>query len=138
MAPLPLLLIHHIYVSMAMFFPSFRNWMYRSYLKKVCGYELNSLKQYADAITTWDYNKDVLITVNLSFGDWLILHFMHSNLGGLRFRQFIREVAKTENLILHMKSEIEVAMDLAVCQNQFRRTRSSFLANSCYGCLAEL
>ncbi|KAG4068298.1 hypothetical protein HA402_007818 [Bradysia odoriphaga] len=89
-------------------FPCCRRYRYRKFVSAACREDVEKLRNY---ITPGEKGKGVkrkhekykVISINMGFGDWLVLSFVKKNLEEWKFRDFIRQLATTENTVIQLR-----------------------------------
>ncbi|KAJ6639242.1 Innexin inx2 [Pseudolycoriella hygida] len=88
-------------------FPCCRRYRYRKYIAAACREDVEKLRNH---IVPNDkgkrikrkHDKSKVISINMKFGDWLVLSLMKKNLEEWKFRDFIRQLATTENSVIQL------------------------------------
>ena len=107
-------LLHVLFCLLILSCPCHRNGRYRSIVYNICSAEVGEARRYevrsrSGKLKMKMHSLRKVIKVNVSFGDWFLLHFMEQNLSGIQFRGFIARLAVLENKVMYIKSCGELA-----------------------------
>lgn len=90
-------------------FPFYRRRSYQKLVAKVCRDDVEAVRTFTLELDGKKIKKRrkkrSCIKVDLTFGDWLVLHFIKKNLQDWQFREFVRRLSMTKNHVVQIKSK---------------------------------